>query len=160
MLFYLLKFVKKYIDAGKSLSDAFKDFAHHQGYTAKSVKKCFNLAVQGFDSHPKLAKWLELDLQELKDPANSFNMSAVKSFVLENGKNADKCFYVLCLGDHKEATALKKRFDKFFPDFFDEKALPQERSDSFADKHNLFPLELQMQYFESTAKHPRNYFSP
>ena len=39
MLFYLLKFVKKYIDLGKSLTEAFKDFAQAQGYTAKSVKK-------------------------------------------------------------------------------------------------------------------------
>lgn len=159
MLFYLLKFVKKYIDLGKSLTEAFKDFAQAQGYTAKSVKKCFNLAIQGFEKHPKLTAWLDVDLQELKNPANAFNMSAVHRFLLSNGADPDKGFFVLCLGDKQEATALKKRFDKFFPDFFSEQQAPhktQAEGKKEDCQHPSFALALQAKYFEMPATSPRN----
>ena len=41
MLFLLLRFVKNHLDRGKSLTEAFKDFAAEYSYTPKSVRKCF-----------------------------------------------------------------------------------------------------------------------
>jgi len=117
MLFNLLNFTKKYLNSGKSLSDAFKDFAFFNGYTAKSVKKCFVIALNGFNHHPKLAKELDIDLKFFNNPANTFNLYSVKKFLENNGNNADKCFFSLCLGDKSQAFALKKRFDDFFPKF-------------------------------------------
>ena len=117
MLFNLLSFVKKYLSLGKSLSDAFKDFGYFNGYTAKSVKKCFVVALNGFTHHPKLAKELDIDLNFFNNPANAFNLYSVKRFLESNGKNADKCFFALCLGDKSQALSLKKRFDGFFPNF-------------------------------------------
>lgn len=117
MLFNLLNFVKKYLTLGKSLSDAFSDFARFNGYTAKSVKKCFVIAINGFVHHPKLAKELEIDLSFFNNPANAFNLYSVKKFLENNGKNPDKCFFALCFGDKSQALALKKRFDEFFPKF-------------------------------------------
>ncbi|MBR5251071.1 MAG: hypothetical protein IKV38_03535 [Clostridia bacterium] len=117
MLFNLLNFTKKYLDMGKSLSDAFSDFARFNGYTAKSVKKCFVVAIKGFEHHPKLAKELEIDLNFFNNPANTFNLYSVKKFLENNGNDADKCFFALCLGDKSQAISLKKRFDDFFPNF-------------------------------------------
>ena len=169
MLFYLLNFVKKYLDAGKSLTEAFGDFARNQGYTAKSVKKCFKLAVEGFDAHPKLAKWLDMDLQELKNPANAFNMTAVKDFILKHDKNADKCFFAICFGNVTEATALKKRFDKFFPDFFEEEnnknAQKNDLMENTTDEEksadttkNSFPLQLQSRFYDTPPTDFFHYF--
>ena len=58
MLFLLLRFVKNHLDRGKSLTEAFKDFAAEYSYTPKSVRKCFYSALKGFENHPNLLKRL------------------------------------------------------------------------------------------------------
>lgn len=147
MLYTILNFVKKYLDVGKSLSDAFRDFATQHGYTPKSVKKCFLSTLAGLKSHPNLVKKFDIDLNQLSDPANVFNMSAVKNYVTTNGGDTDKCFYALCFGDINEAIALKKRFEKFFPDF-----CPKQTEERPAQPD--FALSLQAKYYglDSTTR--------
>ena len=141
MLFCILNFVQKYINVGKSLSDAFNDFATQYGYTPKSVKKCFYSAIEGFSDHPILAKKMQIDLKSLTDPANVFNMASVKKYVLSNGGNVDKSIFALCFGDLKESNALKKRFEKFFPDFC---ACDHQKKEEAL----LGPIALQAKYFD------------
>ena len=156
MLFLLLRFVKNHLDRGKSLTEAFRDFAAEYSYTPKSVRKCFYSALKGFENHPNLLKRLEIDLSVFTDPANAFNVHAVKKYVVNNGGNADKCFFALCFGDVEEASALRTRFNKFYPDF--EETLPPVYSENvpFPDstptekliRANL--LNLQASYFVNT----------
>ncbi len=156
MLLLLLRFIKNHLDQGRSLTEAFKDFAATYSYTPKSVRKCFYSALKGFENHPSLLKRLEIDISVFKNPANAFNVHAVKRYIDSNGGNLDKCFFALCLGDKHEASALRARFNEFYPDFKETHPAPSPSNEDFFNSDNFQRaideniLKLQANYFNCT----------
>ncbi len=142
MLLLLLDFVKKCLLDGLSWSDAFTAFAKQNGYTFKSVKKCFYSALYGLKKHPNLAKRLDVNINKMLSPANAFNMAAVNRYIANNGGDINKCVYELCFGDGTEASSLLKRYFNFYPQSEKEETPAAKKPDP-----SHFALQLQAKYY-------------